>query len=89
MNDIITNELEQYIETIKKKMESDDPLTNKYAGQFYTNLNNAPDIVKKQMSFHMMHEIWTCMVHPLLVTATDDLEDKTPSGSRNDDGSAC
>lgn len=69
MNDIITNEIERFLRTVKKKMESDDPVAQKYADQFYLNLQKTPDIVKKQMSFHMMHEIWTCMVYPLLEDA--------------------
>ena len=74
MNDIITHKLEQFLETVKKKMESDDPVTRKYADQFYLNLQKTPDIVKKQMSFHMMHEVWTHMVYPLLVQAVAGMD---------------
>lgn len=72
MNDIITDNLTEFIATVKKQMESNDPIVNRYADKFYLSLQKTPDIVKKRLSFHIMHEIWRCMVYPLLKEAEAD-----------------
>ena len=72
MTDIITNNLTEFIATIKEQMESDDPIARKYADSFYTNLQKMPPDVKSAMSFHYLRNIWEHMVRPLLVDADRD-----------------